>query len=123
VSGTALEQLVPQDRAFTIFERETREQDPVKEAFQKRGHRAPPGRIDEYQVIRPGNTPLRSDQIRFQFLDAIVTMVEDRVEPELGEVDSFKFTGCSTGALAVGICQGSAEASGIRMSQYYQYFL
>jgi hypothetical protein len=55
VRGLADKKLVPAFAVFAVGEGEARHEDTIEKALQAGGHRAPPGREHEDEMLRPGD--------------------------------------------------------------------
>ena len=122
MGGLAGEKLVPAAAFVVLLEGEAGHQHPVEETFQERGHRAPPGRKDEHQVLRPREQLERLADRRLEGLVARRAGDDVRIELQLAEVETPELHPRFPGSGGKRIRERPAQALLARMAENQQYF-
>ncbi|KAG1469509.1 hypothetical protein G6F57_012156 [Rhizopus arrhizus] len=115
--AAAGQQPVPPHRIAPVAEGVPRQQHAVEEALQQGRHRAPPGGIDQPQVIAGFDRIGDVLQIGFQGLDLAVAVAQHRVEFELAQCDQAHPVAGVFGSGGVALGEGAAQAVAVGVAQ------
>ncbi|KAG1252142.1 hypothetical protein G6F68_011924 [Rhizopus microsporus] len=115
--AAAGQQPVPPHRIAPVAEGVPRQQHAVEEALQQGRHRAPPGGIDQHQVIAGFDRIGDVLQIGFQGLDLAVAVAQHRVEFELAQCDQAHPVAGVFGSGGVALGEGAAQAVAVGVAQ------
>ncbi|MNH29583.1 hypothetical protein D3C79_898250 [compost metagenome] len=72
--------LLGEGLACAVLESKTGQEHPVEKTFHQSGNAAPPNRVDEGQVLSPGDVCLGLEQVGLQWLNLPVAFAQHRVE-------------------------------------------
>jgi hypothetical protein len=104
-----------------VFEGEARRQHAVEKGLQQARHGAPPGRVDEHQVVGPGDQLPGMAQVLLDRLDGRVERAHVAIEAQVGEPQLAQLDAGARRALAIGARERAAQARLARMADDDQH--